>query len=90
MAENTDNKRPPATEADIEAYTIGGARHHGATVHLADYNPKWPELFIREAARIKRVLGETIFRIEHVGSTSVPGLASKPRGSRHPGIPRDR
>ena len=71
-------KRPPATEADIGAYTIGGARRHNATVHLADYDPKWPELFIREAARVKRVLGDTAIRIEHVGSTSVPGLAAKP------------
>ena len=36
------------------------------------------ELFAREAARIKSLLGETAKTIEHVGSTSVPGLAAKP------------
>jgi GrpB-like predicted nucleotidyltransferase (UPF0157 family) len=36
------------------------------------------ELFAREAERIRRVLGSRALRIEHVGSTSVPGLAAKP------------
>ena len=35
-------------------------------------------LFDREAARIRVVLGDTAVRVEHVGSTSVPGLAAKP------------
>ena len=45
---------------------------------LVDYDPQWSELFAREADRIRSVLGSLALRIEHVGSTSVPGLAAKP------------
>jgi GrpB-like predicted nucleotidyltransferase (UPF0157 family) len=38
----------------------------------------WPVTFERWRARLQRVLGATALRIEHVGSTSVPGLAAKP------------
>ena len=44
-----------------------------------DYDPHWPELFSREADRIRSVLGSGALRIEHAGSTSVPGLAAKPK-----------
>jgi GrpB-like predicted nucleotidyltransferase (UPF0157 family) len=47
-------------------------------VLLAGYDPHWPELFAREADRIRRVLGSRVLRLEHAGSTSVPGLAAKP------------
>ena len=78
MPDKIHNKRSPSTQADIEAYTVGGARPLGGPVHLAEYDAAWPELFAREAARIKHVLGDTAIRVEHVGSTSVPGLAAKP------------
>lgn len=45
---------------------------------ILDYDPHWPELFARESARIRSVLGSFAQRIEHVGSTSVPGLPAKP------------
>lgn len=45
---------------------------------IVDYSPNWPELFEREADRIKYLLGSRALRIEHVGSTAVPGLAAKP------------
>jgi len=45
---------------------------------ITDYDQRWPELFRREAERIGGVLGRRALRIEHVGSTSVPGLAAKP------------
>jgi GrpB-like predicted nucleotidyltransferase (UPF0157 family) len=78
MAEGTDNGRAPTTKTDLDAVTIGGARPHGGPVHLAEYDPVWPMLFAKEAARIAHLLGETAVLIEHVGSTSVPGLAAKP------------
>jgi GrpB-like predicted nucleotidyltransferase (UPF0157 family) len=78
MSDTTRNQRAPATEAEIEAYTIGGARRLDGPVHLAEYDDAWPQLFAREAARIKRLLGEIAKSIEHVGSTSVLGLAAKP------------
>jgi GrpB-like predicted nucleotidyltransferase (UPF0157 family) len=44
---------------------------------IAEYEPCWPELFRREAARIRAALGGHITAIEHAGSTSVPGLPAK-------------
>ena len=45
---------------------------------LAPYDPRWPALFEAEAGRIRSALGAAALRIEHVGSTAVPGLAAKP------------
>jgi GrpB-like predicted nucleotidyltransferase (UPF0157 family) len=49
-----------------------------ARIELRDYDPSWPQLYEREAARIRSVLGERVVRLEHAGSTSVPGLVAKP------------
>jgi GrpB-like predicted nucleotidyltransferase (UPF0157 family) len=68
----------PFTEEQIRAATIGELVRHAATIHLADYDPEWPRLFEREAIRIREVLGGRARAVEHVGSTSVPGLAAKP------------
>ena len=38
----------------------------------------WPVLYAREAEQIRGALGDRVVRLEHVGSTSVPGLAAKP------------
>src|SRR5205807_730222 len=38
----------------------------------------WPARFVAEAARLHDALGGVAVRIDHVGSTSVPGLAAKP------------
>jgi GrpB-like predicted nucleotidyltransferase (UPF0157 family) len=45
---------------------------------IADYDAAWPERFRREEAKIRSVLGMAALSVEHVGSTSVPGLAAKP------------
>jgi GrpB-like predicted nucleotidyltransferase (UPF0157 family) len=47
-------------------------------VTLAEYDPAWPALFEREAERIRGALGSTVVSLDHVGSTSVPGLVAKP------------
>jgi GrpB-like predicted nucleotidyltransferase (UPF0157 family) len=47
-------------------------------IRLVPYDAGWPAAFEREAAEIRRVLGGLARRIEHVGSTSVPGLTAKP------------
>lgn len=78
MTEKSHDRRSLASDADIEAHTIVGARRHDSQVHLAEYDPAWPQLFQQEAARIKAVLGDIAIRVEHVGSTSVAGLAAKP------------
>ena len=48
-----------------------------ARIELRDYDSSWPQLYARAAARIRSVLGSRVVRLEHVGSTSVPGLAAK-------------
>lgn len=45
---------------------------------IADYDPQWPHTFEREARRIQSALSDRALRIEHTGSTSVPGLPAKP------------
>jgi GrpB-like predicted nucleotidyltransferase (UPF0157 family) len=45
---------------------------------VANYDPVWPERFRQEEARIRAALGRAALSIEHIGSTSVPGLAAKP------------
>lgn len=47
-------------------------------VVIAEYDPNWPALFERESRRIRSALGPRALRIEHAGSTAVPGLAAKP------------
>ena len=65
-------------EDRLRAVTIGEPEVLAAPVLLADYDPEWPGLYEREAARIEAALGGRALRIEHVGSTAVPGLAAKP------------
>ena len=68
----------PLTDEEIRAATLGDLPEHNARIELAEYDPEWPRLYEREAERIGRALGARMLRIEHVGSTSVPGLAAKP------------
>jgi GrpB-like predicted nucleotidyltransferase (UPF0157 family) len=69
---------PPTTEDRLKRVTIGGAIVLNGPTALAESNPEWTEQFARQAMRIQAALGERALRIEHVGSTSVPGLAAKP------------
>jgi len=45
---------------------------------IVDYDPSWPGQFEMLQCRIAKALGDVAARIEHVGSTAVPGLAAKP------------
>jgi GrpB-like predicted nucleotidyltransferase (UPF0157 family) len=65
-------------DEELQAVTVGPLQPHDAPITLAEYDPEWPRSFRREAARLRSVLGAEAVRIEHVGSTSVPGLAAKP------------
>lgn len=47
-------------------------------VKVVSYDPKWPEIYEREKNLILQILGEEAVSINHIGSTSVPGLAAKP------------
>jgi putative glutamine amidotransferase len=52
----------------------GRTRSYGISPH----DPAWSRRFEAESARIREALGDQVIRLEHVGSTSVPGLAAKP------------
>ena len=47
------------------------------SVEIVEYDPSWPDAFRHVASRLRMTLGDTASRIDHIGSTSVPGLASK-------------
>ncbi len=47
-------------------------------VRIVEYDPAWPEIAAAEIGRIAAAVGEAAVRIDHVGSTAVPGLAAKP------------
>lgn len=55
---------------------ILGLNNH--QVKLVDYVPAWRDLFAIEAIQIRSVLGTRAIDVQHVGSTSVPGLRAKP------------
>ena len=75
QADDTDDER---RDAELQEVTVGTLEPHNAPITLAAYDPDWPRLFGREADRVRSVLGNQTLRIEHVGSTSVPGLMAKP------------
>ena len=58
------------------ALTLGSERRD--PIAIVDYDPGWPDTYERWRARLSACLGAEAVRIEHVGSTSVPGLAAKP------------
>jgi GrpB-like predicted nucleotidyltransferase (UPF0157 family) len=68
----------PLTDEEIRAHTIGELKPLNGRIVIVDYDPEWPVLFAREAARIYDALGQSALQVEHIGSTSVPGLAAKP------------
>ena len=71
--------RVDSTEEQIQAAHVGKLTPLVGPIHIVDYDPHWARLFERESERIHTALGNRVLLIEHVGSTSVPGLAAKPR-----------
>ncbi len=63
---------------ELEERRIGGPMPLTRPIELHDYDPRWPDLYAEHAARLRAALGERLLRVEHVGSTSVPGLPAKP------------
>jgi GrpB-like predicted nucleotidyltransferase (UPF0157 family) len=45
---------------------------------IVEYDHRWPGLFTVQAADLRRELGDVALRIDHIGSTSIAGLAAKP------------
>ncbi len=56
----------------------GGSERHSELIRIVDYDPQWPRRFRNWRTMLRAYLGDTARRIEHVGSTSVPGLPAKP------------
>jgi GrpB-like predicted nucleotidyltransferase (UPF0157 family) len=78
MGDRAEPRQGPMTEEDLRAAWVVDPPKLTGRIQVADYDPAWPGLFQREADRIRGVLGERVVLLEHVGSTSVPGLAAKP------------
>lgn len=66
------HRRPDVTTVEI----VGGIEKRELV--LADYDERWPERYADHERRIRAALGPTAVQVEHIGSTSVPGLAAKP------------
>ena len=45
---------------------------------VTEYDPTWPTVFAELAERLRAKLGDVALRIDHIGSTAVPGLDAKP------------
>ncbi len=75
---SSDKPNPPMSEEQILEVTVGERQPLNSTIYLAAYDPDWPALFIRLEQRIREALDDGVLLLEHVGSTSVPGLSAKP------------
>jgi GrpB-like predicted nucleotidyltransferase (UPF0157 family) len=62
----------------LDQITRGNVQLLTRPIEIDEYDPEWPRLYAREEERIRSVLGDRVVRVEHAGSTSVPGLPAKP------------
>lgn len=75
---NTPAASTSTDDARIIAATVGEPRILNGPIEIVPYDPEWPLRYDRFASEIRGVLGERVRGLEHVGSTSVPGLSAKP------------
>jgi GrpB-like predicted nucleotidyltransferase (UPF0157 family) len=68
----------PEREEEFRQAWVGEPPKLTGQVQLAGYDPRWPGQYGSHAARIRAALGDRVLLLEHIGSTSVPGLAAKP------------
>jgi len=78
MPADSAQDRGPTSDEYLAAITIGPREPLNGTIHLAAYDEAWPSRFAFLADRIRGALGDKALLLEHVGSTSVPGLSAKP------------
>src|SRR3954453_7132488 len=78
MGAQADATNEERRDQELQSITVGSLEPHNASITLVAYDPDWPGLFSREADRLRSILGDAALEIEHVGSTSVPGLMAKP------------
>lgn len=67
-----------AYQRDLDQVIVGGAEPLSKPIEIREYDREWARLYSREEKRIRSILGDRVIRIEHAGSTSVPGLPAKP------------
>lgn len=67
---------PPSEPSTSDAHLVGGVEKRAIVV--VDYDPAWAARYEAERSKISTALGTAALRIEHIGSTAVPGLAAKP------------
>ena len=72
MTPPREPRRPDVTGIDL----VGGVEKR--TLALASHDPTWPEQYRAHEQRIRAALGPAAAQVEHIGWTSVPGLAAKP------------
>ncbi|MDN5600382.1 MAG: GrpB family protein [Brachybacterium sp.] len=72
MPSRSSPRRPDVTDTQL----IGGVEKR--SIEILDYDERWPERYLAQEHRIREALATAHVRIEHIGSTSVPGLAAKP------------
>ena len=68
----------PISDEELQRVRLEALTFQEGTITLVESDPTWPILFEREAVRVRQVLGPAVVRLEHAGSTSVPGLVAKP------------
>src|SRR5579872_2112267 len=68
----------PLSENYLREHTVGELKPLSAPIRIVEWDPAWPQWFEEASQRMQAVLGERALRIEHAGSTSVPGLCAKP------------
>lgn len=66
------------TELKIEIKEMLLFREIIVIITLVPYNTNWPREFECEKERLQRALGDIVMKIEHIGSTAIPGIAAKP------------
>jgi len=71
--------KAPESDEEMAALRVSGTvTPHNSTIHLSPYDPAWPAQYAEEAGFIRSALGGKALVLEHVGSTSIPGLSAKP------------
>jgi GrpB-like predicted nucleotidyltransferase (UPF0157 family) len=67
-----DSPPPPGASAWVAGETPATG------IEACDPHPDWPQQYDKWAARIRAALGWRALQVDHLGSTSVPGLPAKP------------
>lgn len=67
-----------AVQQAEQALLQGSGRNAGTPMAVMPYDPAWPQRYEAAAAELLGAVSVRFLRLEHIGSTAVPGLAAKP------------